>query len=467
MIYELDLQVEKLMKLYNTLSDKLEDFVPAEEGRVKMYVCGPTIYDRPHIGNARSILVYDLLYRILNHLYGKDNVTYVRNITDIDDKINTRAIELGITIRELTEKTYEEFQSDISYLNCMNPSHEPRATEHVDNIIEIINRLLENGHAYISENHVYFDVTSDRNYGKLSGRSLDDMIAGSRVAVSENKKHPGDFVLWKPASKNDDISSIFASPWGDGRPGWHIECSAMSKNFLGENFDIHGGGADLIFPHHTNEIAQSTCAFKDSSYAKYWVHNGFLTVDGEKMSKSLGNFVTLGDFIDQGIKGEVIRCLLLGTHYRKPLDYNEKALYDAKETMNYLYRALENLDIEDISVPDEFVEFLKDDLNISLAISYIRDLAKQINKTEDLREKNKYGSILKACGNLLGILEENPKSWFESDKKLDVDHINSLIEKRKQAKVNKDWQIADQIRNELKNMGIEIEDHPDGTSSWR
>jgi cysteinyl-tRNA synthetase len=455
------------MKLYNTLTNTLEEFTPLEAGKVKMYVCGPTVYDRPHIGNARSVVVYDMLYRILMHIYGQDNVTYVRNITDVDDKINVRAKELSITIQELTSRIYSQFQSDMKYLGALNPTYEPKATEHISNIIEIIEILIKNGNAYVAKDHVYFDVTSDKNYGELSGRNLDDMIAGARIEVVEDKKHPGDFVLWKPASQKDDPSSVFKSPWSDGRPGWHIECSAMSRSFLGTDFDIHGGGADLIFPHHTNEIAQSTCAFKGSKYAKYWIHNGFLTVNGEKMSKSLGNFYTLGEFIDKGIKGEVMRYLLLSTHYRKPLDYNEKALYDAKETIEYLYRSLSGLNLEKVEAPSEFINHLKDDLNTSEAFAYLRELAKNINKTDDNAEKIKLGSALKACGSLLGFLNQNPKDFLSGNKDVDESYILERIARRKEAKANKDWALADQIRSELDTIGIELKDHQDGSTSWR
>lgn len=454
------------MKLYNTLTNKLETFTPLEEGKVKMYVCGPTVYDRPHIGNARSVVVYDMLYRLLMNIYGSENVTYVRNITDVDDKINVRAKELGVTIQELTSKVYGEFQSDMEYLGAFSPNHEPKATEHIADIIEIIETLIKNGNAYISGDHVYFDVTSDANYGELSGRSLDDMKAGARIEVAEDKKHPGDFVLWKPASERDDPSSVFESPWGGGRPGWHIECSAMSRNFLGTDFDIHGGGADLIFPHHTNEIAQSTCAFKGSKYAKYWVHNGFLTVEGEKMSKSLGNFYTLGEFIDKEIKGEVMRYLLLSTHYRKPLDYNEKALYDAKDTIEYLYRALLGIEIQEAEIPEEFIQHLKDDLNTSEAFAYLRELAKSINKADNSDEKRKMASSLKACGNLLGFLEDDPKDFLSGNKEVDEAYILDMISKRKEAKATNNWALADQIRFELKAVGIKLEDHEDGSTSW-
>jgi cysteinyl-tRNA synthetase len=454
------------VKLHNTLSNKLEEFIPIDNKNIKIYVCGPTVYDRPHIGNARSVVVYDVLYRLLIELYGKNHVTYVRNITDVDDKINARAKELGITIQELTSATYKEFHSDMEYLGCLNPTHEPKATQHIKGMIKIIESLIEKNHAYAVAGHVYFDVTSAKNYGTLSRRTLDEMISGARVEVGENKKHPGDFVLWKPVSQKDDKSSIFESPWGPGRPGWHIECSAMSSHFFGQEFDIHGGGADLIFPHHTNEIAQSCSAFPGSKFAHYWVHNGFLTVDGAKMSKSLGNFLTMNHFMDQNIHGEIVRYWLLSTHYRKPIDFNEKAIYDATETMNYLYRSLENIAVEKTEIPEEFIGYLKDDMNTAGAFSYLHILAKNIYKAQDLEEKTLNANRLKACGNLLGILHYNPKDWFAAED-IDINYINELIEKRKTAKQMKNWALADQIRNELRKLDIEIEDHKDGSTSWR
>ena len=453
------------MKLHNTLTQTKQEFTTLTPGKVAMYVCGPTVYERPHIGNARCFMVYDVLYRLLINKYSSENITYVRNITDVDDKINARALDLGVTIQELTSKTYAEFHEDMSYLNCLNPTHEPKATEHINGIIAINEKLIENGHAYISEGHVYFDVTSARDYGCLSGRNLDEMIAGSRVEVSENKRHPGDFVLWKPASARDDKSSVFESPWGAGRPGWHIECSAMSNYFLGTDFDIHGGGADLIFPHHTNEIAQSCCAFPGSKFARFWVHNGFLTVNGEKMSKSLGNFMTVHDLKQKGVKGEVIRYLLLSTHYRKPLDFSDKAIYDAKESLDYLYRALEYRELDSgvhSGINDEFLAYLEDDLNTPAALHLMHDLAKQINKAT---EKTELARQLIACGNLIGLLFE--QDWFKADADLDVEHVDALIAKRIDAKKSRQFDVADAIRADLVALGVEIEDRPDGTSIWR
>lgn len=327
-----------MLQLYNTLSGKKEPFKPLKEDHVTMYVCGPTVYARPHIGNARSVVVYDVLFRLLSTLYPQ--VTYVRNITDVDDKINAAAIERGISIQALTSEVTQWFHDDITALGCLPPTHEPRATEHIDGMIEMIEQLIDRGHAYVGSDgeHVLFDVTSYHNYGLLSGRKLEDQEAGARVAVESYKHHAGDFVLWKPADDEDDASSKFDSPWGVGRPGWHIECSVMSSRFLGNSFDIHGGGADLKFPHHENEIAQSCCANEGSVYARYWVHNGFLTVNGEKMSKSLGNFVTVRDLLDAGIKGEVIRLALLMSKYNEPLDWNSEKIRDAEKLLDKWYR---------------------------------------------------------------------------------------------------------------------------------
>lgn len=451
--------------LYNSLSHKKEKFTPLDPHNIGMYVCGPTVYDHPHIGNARSFVIYDLLYRILRNIYGKEKVKYVRNITDVDDKINDRAKKLGISIGDLTKKTTEEFHKDTFYLQCLNPNEEPRATDNIAGMIEIITNLLSKSHAYITQNHVYFDITSYPDYGRLSGRNLDDMIAGARIEVEKTKKHPGDFVLWKPADLDDDPSSIFESPWGKGRPGWHIECSAMSYRYLGANFDIHGGGADLIFPHHTNEIAQSCCGFSDSKFASYWVHNGFLTVSGEKMSKSLGNFLTIHDFRKQKIKGEIIRYLLLSTHYRKPLDFNDKAIYDATESLNYLYRAIGNLETTPTSPDTQFLSSLLDDMNTSEAFSFLHEKAKEINKTTDEEIRKSLASSLKASANMIGLLEMDTQQWFSHG--IDASEVERLIETRKVAKSLKDWAEADYLRKTLLEMGVIIEDNPDGTTSWR
>ncbi|BDU60114.1 cysteine--tRNA ligase [Candidatus Rickettsia kotlanii] len=451
--------------LYNTFSHTKEVFNPQDQANVKMYVCGPTVYDNPHIGNSRSGVVYDLLYRIVIKIFGEKAVKYVRNITDVDDKIIDRAALLGITIDELTDKVTKEFHKNMAYLGCMLPSIEPKATKHIDVMIAIIERLIAKDHAYIADNHVYFDVLSAPNYTELSNRNLEEMFEGVHVENSKTKKNPQDFVLWKPAKQNESANMNFESPWGLGRPGWHIECSAMSYKYLGENFDIHGGGADLIFPHHTNEIAQSRCAFPSSTYAKYWVHNGFLTVNGEKMSKSLGNFITVRDLMDKQIQGEVVRLFLLSSHYRRPLDYNDKAIEDAKKTLDYWYRAIENINVQKIDLPHDFMQSLLDDMNTPLAIKIINDYAKGvfISKTEEERQLN--ASAIITCANFIGLMNKTPHEWFNSG--VDELYINELVNKRLEAKKQKNWLLADQIRNQLLEEKIILEDQPNGTTIWR
>ncbi len=453
------------LTLFNSFSRQTENFIPLNTKLIKMYVCGPTVYDRPHIGNARSVVVYDILYRILNHLYGSDNVRYVRNITDIDDKIIDKARKDDVSIQSLTKKTTEYFHHDMEYLGCLRPNIEPKATEHLDDMILIIQKLLDKDIAYISNEHVYFDVSKAHKYHKLSGRSFDDARDSVRIQPTEGKRNSGDFVLWKPCNDSDPESAKYNSPFGIGRPGWHIECSAMSYRFLGETFDIHGGGADLIFPHHTNEIAQSCCAFEGSEYAKTWVHNGFLTVNSEKMSKSLGNFITVQDLIEKNIPGDVIRLFLLSNNYRKPLDYNEKAIKDAQHTLDYWYRAINSLGLEmsnDISrIPTDFMEALCDDMNVNKAIVIMNNHAKKIFKNQD----SESAEILLSCAKFLGLMNKTSNEWFSAD--IDSDYVENLINQRNNAKKVKDWQKADSIRNELLEKNIEIEDLRDGTTKWR
>ncbi|AAU03538.1 cysteine--tRNA ligase [Rickettsia typhi] len=453
------------LHLYNTLTRTKEVFNPQDHANVKMYVCGPTVYDNPHIGNSRSVVVYDLLYRIIIKIFGKKAVKYVRNITDIDDKIIDRAESLGININDLTNKVTREFHINMAYLGCMLPSIEPKATEHIDVMIEIIERLIAQDHAYITDNHVYFDVLSAPNYTELSNRNLEEMFEGVRIENSKTKKNPQDFVLWKPAKQNEPKNVNFSSPWGLGRPGWHIECSAMSYKYLGENFDIHGGGADLIFPHHTNEIAQSRCAFPSSTYAKYWIHNGFLTVNGEKMSKSLGNFITVRDLMDKQIQGEVVRLFLLSSHYRRPLDYNDKAIDDAKKTLDYWYRAIKEINVQKVDLPSDFMQSLFDDMNTPLAIKIINDYAKGvfISKTEAERKFN--ASAIITCANFIGLMRKTQYEWFNND--IDKLYINELINKRLKAKKQKNWLLADKIRNQLLEKKIILEDKSDCTTIWR
>lgn len=451
------------VQLYNTLTRKKEPLQALEQGHVRMYVCGPTVYDRPHLGNARSVVVYDVLFRLLQHLYPK--VTYVRNITDVDDKINARARERGVPIRQLTEEVTAQFHEDMHALNCLRPTVEPRATEHMPHMHQMIQKLLNNGHAYVSQGHVLFDVSSvphynaamgndvaEYAYGMLSHRVQDELVAGARVQVEEYKKSAGDFVLWKPAEVGDDPSSVFASPWGNGRPGWHIECSAMSGEHLGEAFDIHGGGADLMFPHHENEIAQSRCANKQATFATMWVHNGFLTVNGEKMSKSLGNFVTVKDLLDKGVKGEVIRLALLSSKYNEPLDWNDKLVDDAKKALDkwYRQRPQDHEEAITLTLDNAFIKALCDDMNIPKAISLMHD-ASPPERTVMAR--------------MLGLLQQQSMQWFKGDG--EDSSIIDLVQARMAAKKAKNWAEADRIRKELADSGIVLEDRPDGTTDWR
>lgn len=455
------------LSLYNTLTRLREIFKPADNNLIKMYVCGPTVYDHPHIGNARSVVVYDVLYRILISLYGSNNVLYVRNITDVDDKIIDRARQLNIKIGDLTATTTQYFHNDMDYLNCLRPNVEPKATEHIIEMIDIISKLITEGHAYVRDNHVYFDVSNAKDYMRLSGRSLDNMLQGVRIEADANKDHAGDFILWKPRCDDDQLEANFESPWGMGRPGWHIECSAMSYKYLGENFDIHGGGADLIFPHHTNEIAQSTCAFPQSSFAKTWVHNGFLTVNSEKMSKSLGNFITVNDLKSKNTPADSLRLFLLSAQYRKPLDFNDKALADSLKTIDYWYKALENFETPGASVllPAEFLNALFDDLNTPLAIKIINDYAKLAHGATSVDDKKHYANLLQKCANFMGLLESSPQQWFKGS--YDKSEIDALVQQRVTAKRKKNWVLADQVRSTLEDMGILLEDKPDGTTSWR
>ncbi len=440
--------MEPKLSLYNTLTRKKEPFAPLDANKVRMYVCGPTVYARPHLGNARSVVVYDVLYRLLRHLYpGENRVTYVRNITDVDDKINKAAMENGETIQALTGRVTGWFHDDMDALNCLRPTHEPRATQYIPHMIAMIEKLIANGNAYVAEGHVLFDVTSDADYGLLSGRTVEEQQAGARIAVESYKKNPGDFVLWKPADSEDDASSKFDSPWGEGRPGWHIECSAMSTDLLGDTFDLHGGGADLKFPHHENEIAQSCCANPGSEFAKCWVHNGFLTVNGEKMAKSLGNFITVRDLLDKNVHGEVIRLALLSAKYNEPLNWTDKLVEDAKKTLDKFYRQLPIARVS--KAPQAFIEALCEDLNIPRAISQMHDASPD---------------EMLAMGQLLGVFASSSEQWFKGDTEDDID---ALVAARAAAKAAKNWAEADRIRDELKAQGIILEDRPDGTTDWR
>jgi cysteinyl-tRNA synthetase len=443
------------LTLHNSLTRRKERFTPLDPHHVRMYVCGPTVYDLVHVGNARPAVVYDLLARLLRKLY--PHVTYVRNITDVEDKINARARELGIPIETLTARTTEDYHADMAALGALPPDIEPRATAHIPEMIAIIERLIAGGHAYEAEGHVLFAVASYPAYGHLSGRSPDELLAGARIDVAPYKRDPGDFVLWKPSPP--DLPG-WDSPWGRGRPGWHIECSAMAWKHLGESFDIHGGGTDLIFPHHENEVAQTCCAFPDGSFARYWVHNGMLLVNGEKMSKSLGNFTTLRDVLAR-VPGEVVRFLLLRTQYRSTPDYSDAAVTEARRELDRFYRALERYpDIPAVDVPAPVMDALCDDLNTPLAISAMHALA-------DAALAGDFDAAcgLRAAGEVLGMLQAEPGAWFRGAGD-DTAAIEAAIADRLAARKSRDFARADAIRAELAAQGIVLEDGPGGTT-WR
>jgi cysteinyl-tRNA synthetase len=455
------------LELYSTLTRKAVAFAPIDPGHVRMYVCGPTVYDFAHIGNARPIVVFDVLYRLLKRLYPR--VTYVRNITDVDDKINARAAETGRSIRDITEETAAAFHDDMAALGALPPDIEPRATEHIPEMIAMIEKLVAEDHAYAADGHVLFNVPSWKAYGELSGRNRDDMIAGARVEVATYKRDPADFVLWKPSAA--DLPG-WDSPWGRGRPGWHIECSAMSKAHLGETFDIHGGGIDLVFPHHENEIAQSRCANHTEVMANIWMHNGYLMVEGEKMSKSLGNFITVHDLLKEW-PGEAIRLVLLQTHYRAPLDFTYQKLAEAKGALDRFYAALRKTpDVVATSVnPSASVlAALYDDLNTASALSCIHDTATRLNKAEAASDIAELKGQLLACGRLLGLLDTDPEDWFRwkppATEGPDEAAIETMIAERLAARKNRDFATSDRIRGSLAAEGVVLEDGPDGTT-WR
>ena len=454
------------LKLHNTLTGEKELFEPLEPETVRMYVCGPTVYNLAHIGNARPVVVFDTLFRLLQTQY--ENVVYARNITDIDDKIIKAAQQEDRTIDSITDEYTGKFREDMSQLNALAPTLEPQATQNIAAMIKLTRTLVDKGHAYESEGHVLFAVESMPEYGRLSNRSLDDMLAGARVEVASYKRHRGDFVLWKP-SKAEDPG--WGSPWGRGRPGWHLECSAMIGEHLGDTIDIHGGGRDLIFPHHENEIAQSRCAH-GGDYVRYWMHNAYVDIDGEKMSKSLGNFRTVRDLLER-YRGEVLRFALLSAHYRSPLNFSVELLDRAQGTLDSLYstlRDVQNVEADlSVALDDEaFYSALNDDLNTPLAIAEIHALAKQLHKSQE-DEKASLKSRLLAAGNLLGILQQAPCDWLQdgvSDKAISAETIEALIEERKAAKLAKDYGRADQIREDLLEQGVVLEDSPEGTR-WR
>ena len=449
--------------LYNTLTRGKEPFRPLDPAHVRLYVCGPTVYDYAHIGNARPVVVFDVLYRVLRHLFPR--VTYIRNITDIDDKINARAAETGRSIREITDVTARQFQQDMASICALAPDREPRATEHVAEMIAMIETLVARGHAYAAEGHVLFSVPSMPDYGELSRRTRAQLIDGARVEVAPYKQDPADFVLWKPSERG---TPGWNSPWGFGRPGWHIECSAMSHAYLGETFDIHAGGIDLVFPHHENEIAQTRCAFGTPTMASVWLHNGFVTVEGEKMAKSLGNFYTVHDLLAEW-PGEVIRYALLAAHYRAPLDYRTRGMEEAKTALDRLYQSLRSAGPVAPSTPsDAVLAALSDDLNTPQALARLHECATSLNRTADPAERAALAAELRSSARLLGLLESDPEAWFRGgpDGGLDEAEIGRMVNERAEARANRDFAAADRIRDALKAEGVLLEDGPDGTS-WK
>jgi len=462
------------LKLYNTLTGKKEDFVPLDPMLVRMYVCGPTVYDLAHIGNARPVIVFDVLFRVLRHIYGADHVTYVRNITDVDDKINARAardfpdLPLNQAIKKVTKSTAKQFHKDVEALGCLPPTHEPRATQYIsrpeaaEDMVRLIGTLIEKGNAYTAEGHVLFHVPSDPEYGKLARRSLDDMIAGARVDVAPYKRDPMDFVLWKPSKPGEPA---WHSPWGAGRPGWHIECSAMAGALLGETFDIHGGGIDLVFPHHENELAQSRCAHGTPLMAKYWLHNGFLQVEGKKMAKSEGNFVTIRDLLADW-PGEVLRFNMLRTHYRQPIDWTLKGLEESRKVLDRWHLAASDSEAwteERNPFLPKVLEPLLDDLNTPAAIAAVHQMVEEVADDHEGDDRGMFRTALQ----LLGLLEAKEtawRAWRKAGVEVDEAKVEKLIADRVAARRAKQFAEADRLRGELDAMGIVLKDGPEGTS---
>ncbi|MCF8478134.1 MAG: cysteine--tRNA ligase [Pseudolabrys sp.] len=447
------------LKLYDTLAREKRLFVPIDPDNVRMYVCGPTVYDFAHIGNARPVIVFDVLFRLLRQIYGDRHVTYVRNITDVDDKINARAAERGVDIRELTNETHKNSKTHVAALGCLPPTIEPRATEHIAEMRDIIERLVKSDHAYVAEDHVLFDVPSMPDYGKLSNRPLDDMIAGARVEVAPYKRSPTDFVLWKPSKPGEPSWPSPAGIKTPGRPGWHIECSAMAWKHLGETFDIHGGGIDLVFPHHENEIAQSRCAFDSGVMANYWMHNGFLQVEGEKMSKSLGNFLTIHELLADW-PGEVLRFNMLRTHYRQPIDWTVKGLDESWKTLDDWYWVVG--DAAGASVSKPVLEALCDDLNTHQVITALHGIRNKAQAGDETARAELAGSL-----RMLGFLSESAAQWAarrQSSAGVDGAKVQSLIDARTAARAAKDFAESDRIRDELAAMGVVLKDSKEGTT---
>jgi cysteinyl-tRNA synthetase len=455
------------IRLYNTLTREKQDFEPLDPGRVTMYVCGPTVYNYAHIGNARPAVVFDLLYRLLQLHYTQ--VVYARNITDVDDKINEAAAELGVPISDVSRQYADAYHADMAAIGVGLPTIEPRATDHIAQMIEMISRLIEEGFAYAAEGHVLFDIEAYERYGALSGRDRRDMIAGSRVEVAPFKRNPGDFVLWKPSV---EPQPGWDSPWGWGRPGWHLECSAMAETHLGETIDIHGGGQDLIFPHHENEIAQSVCSHHGKTFARHWMHNGFVTVDKRKMSKSLGNTLVVHELLKQH-PGEVLRYLLLGAHYRQPLDWSEQELESARRTLDRLYGVLRTASdrfgpfTADEHPGEAFLDALRDDLNTPVALAEFNRVARDLAKAENREDAQRAAGELLANAELIGLLRSSPEAWFgaDADDPESAD-IEALVNQRNEARAARDFATADAIRDRLTAMGILLED-ADGVTRWR
>ncbi len=446
------------LNLSNTITGKKDTFVPINPKKIGMYVCGPTVYDFPHVGNARPLVVFDVLYRVLSKLFGKTNILYVRNITDIDDKIIESSKNKKISIDELTSSITKSFHDDCVYLNCLKPNLEPKATEHIKGMIAMTENLLQNNHAYEKDKHVYFSIKSFKNYGKLSKKNPEELVAGARVEISKLKKHPLDFVLWKPSAAEDPG---WDSPWGRGRPGWHLECSVMSEKFLGKNFDIHGGGLDLIFPHHENEIAQSCCANKADKFANYWLHNGYVTFNKEKMSKSLGNIVTI-EKMRKTINGQVIRLALLSSHYKQPLDWNENLIKESQNTLDKWYTQFENNNEDALN--QDLLEPLLEDINTPGYIAKLHLLFDKASKGDISSKK----TFLAGC-KLIGLLEEDLETWNKFKKvrsKIDEKTIQSKIKDRDLARKKGDYKLADKIRKELESNGVIIEDK-DSKTIWK
>jgi cysteinyl-tRNA synthetase len=463
------------LKLHDTMARKKRPFVPANDKRVTMYVCGPTVYGYAHIGNARPVVVFDVLFRLLRHLYGEDHVIYARNVTDVDDKINQKAADEGVDISVITERYFKAYLEDMDALGALRPTLQPKATDHIQDMVEMIAGLIRNNGAYEAEGHVLFDTQAASNYGALSGRSLDDMIAGARVEVAPYKRHPADFVLWKPSKPHEPR---WPSPWGDGRPGWHSECSTMIEQVLGLPIDIHGGGIDLVFPHHENELAQASCAHQGGEFARYWLHNGFLDMAGVKMSKSLGNVIIPHELL-RNVPGELVRWALLSAQYRQPLDWTESLLDQSRKALDRLYGALQDAAREvgagkpgpEVGEKVETVTHaLLDDLNTPKALSALFGLSDDLRAALNAGDKTAIAAArddLVTAGALLGFLQKSPGEWFQGAAADGLkDQVEALLVQRAEARASKDWPTADRIRGELDALGVVVMDGPQG-ATWR